>query len=150
MNGAKIRAMKERDIPRIMEIERASFVTPWTEGLFKSQLAFKDRVINLVLIEAEVIVAYAAAWIAYDEIHLMSIAVAPERRERGFGEEMLVNVLKTGRARGAARAILEVREGNETARRFYRKHGFCEIGRRRAYYSDTGEDAIVMEYVFGD
>ena len=150
MSGAKIRAMKERDIPRIMEIEQASFITPWTEGMFRSQLKFKDRMINFVLLESGVIVGYAAVCIAHDEIHLLSIAVAPEKRTRGFGEKMLVAVMKSGRARGAVRVILEVRAGNETARRFYRAHGFSEIGMRRAYYADTGEDAIVMEFIFGD
>jgi ribosomal-protein-alanine N-acetyltransferase len=150
VTGAKIRAMKEGDIPKIMEIERVSFITPWTEGMFKSQLRFRDRAINLVLLEREVMVGYAAAWIAYDEIHLLSIAVAPERRRMGFGTVMLHAIMKRGRARGGLRVILEVREGNETARGFYRAHGFSEIGRRRTYYSDTGEDAIVMEFVFGD
>ena len=149
MRGTKIREMRERDIPAIMEIERASFITPWTEGMFKSQLRFRDRAINLVLLEHEIIAGYAAAWIAADEIHLLSIAVAPELRARGFGDELLRAVMESGRTRGAVRVILEVREGNETARRFYRAHGFSEIGKRRAYYSDTGEDAIVMELLFG-
>jgi [ribosomal protein S18]-alanine N-acetyltransferase len=146
---AMIREMRRRDIPAIMEIEQASFITPWTEGMFSSHLKFRDRAINLVLLEGEMIVGYAAAWLAADEIHLLSIAVAPEKRTRGFGDELLRAVMENGRARGGVRVILEVREGNETARRFYRAHDFSEIGRRRAYYSDTGEDAIVMELVLG-
>jgi ribosomal-protein-alanine N-acetyltransferase len=141
--------MDEHDIPGVMEIERSSFATPWTEGMFRSQLRFRDQAINLVFIEGETLSAYAAAWIAYDEIHLLSIAVAPSMRRRGFGTETLRAVMARGIARGAARVILEVREGNASARAFYGKHGFVEIGRRRRYYSDTGEDAIVMEYVCG-
>jgi ribosomal-protein-alanine N-acetyltransferase len=141
--------MGERDISGVMEIERASFRTPWTEGMFRSQLGFGDRSINLVLIEGKALIAYAAAWVAYDEVHLLSIAVVPERRRRGFGSEMLRAVVARGIACGAERVILEVREGNAAARAFYRTHGFAEIGRRRRYYSDTGEDAIVMEYACG-
>jgi len=145
-----IREMDERDIARVMEIERASFITPWTEGMFMSQLRFKDQAINLVLAEEETIIGYGAAWIAYDEIHLLSIAIAPQRRRHGFGDGILKEVMKQGKARGAVRVILEVREGNAAARTFYLTRGFVEIGKRRRYYSDTGEDAIVMECVFDE
>ena len=150
MTDWKIREMGESDIARVMEIERASFITPWTEGMFRSQLRFKDVAINLVLVEEETIIGYAAAWIAYDEIHLLSIAVVPERRRHGFGDTILDAVMKRGTVRGAARVILEVREGNAAARAFYLTRGFLEIGKRRRYYSDTGEDAIVMERVFDE
>jgi ribosomal-protein-alanine N-acetyltransferase len=149
MTGRAIREMDERDIPRVMEIERASFITPWTEGMFRSQLAFGGGTINLVLADGEELIGYAAAWIAYDEIHLLSIAVVPALRRRGSGAEILRAVVERGRTRGAERMILEVREGNAAARAFYRKHGFVTIGVRRRYYSDTGEDAIVMEYICG-
>jgi ribosomal-protein-alanine N-acetyltransferase len=149
VTAALIRPMDERDIPRILEIECVSFSTPWTEGMFRSQLRFRDRVINIVLLEGEAIAGYAAAWAAPDEIHLLSIAVAPERRRAGLGEQILRTVLERGKERGAVRVILEVREGNEAAKSFYRRFGFSEIGKRRMYYSDTGEDAIIMEFVFG-
>jgi ribosomal-protein-alanine N-acetyltransferase len=145
-----IRDMTSADIASVLEIERACFITPWTEGMFRSQLLFTDQAITLVLLEEGILVGYAAAWMAYDEIHLLSIAVAPAARRRGLGGEILGAVLERGRARRAERAILEVREGNAAARAFYRVHGFVDIGLRRRYYSDTDEDAIVMEYVFDD
>ncbi len=148
MTGRAIREMTARDIPSVMEIERASFITPWTEAMFRSQIGFRDRAINLVLAEEGAIVCYAAAWVAYDEMHLLSIAVVPAARRRGLGGEILGAVMERGRARGADRAILEVREGNAAARAFYRSHGFVDIGTRRKYYSDTDEDAIIMEYLF--
>jgi ribosomal-protein-alanine N-acetyltransferase len=147
---AKIREMTAGDIPPVMEIERASFITPWTEGMFRSQLRFREHAINLVLLEDGTVVGYAAAWIAYDEIHLLSIAVVPAVRRRGLGGEILRTVMERGRARGAVRVILEVREGNAAAHAFYRMHGFVDIGTRRRYYSDTDEDAIIMEYLFDE
>ena len=150
MTARTIREMIAGDIPPVMEIERASFITPWTEGLFRSQLRFRDHAINLVLVEDGTVVGYAAAWIAYDEIHLLSIAVDPAMRRRGLGGEILRAVLERGKTRGAVRVVLEVREGNAAARAFYRMHGFVEIGIRRRYYSDTDEDAIVMEYLLLD
>jgi ribosomal-protein-alanine N-acetyltransferase len=145
-----IREMTAGDMPPVMEIERSCFITPWTEGMFRSQLRFRDQAINLVLVEEGIVVGYAAAWIAYDEIHLLSIAVAPAARRRGLGGEILGAVMDRGRARSADRVILEVREGNAAARAFYRVHGFVDIGMRRRYYSDTDEDAIIMEYVFDE
>ncbi|MCX5752153.1 MAG: ribosomal protein S18-alanine N-acetyltransferase [Candidatus Krumholzibacteria bacterium] len=150
MTEATIREMTSGDIPPVMEIERSSFITPWTEGMFRSQLRFRDQAINLVLVEDGNVAGYAAAWIAYDEIHLLSIAVIPAARRRGLGGEILRAVMERGKARGALRIILEVREGNASARAFYRMHGFVEIGTRRRYYSDTDEDAIIMEYLFGE
>jgi len=149
MTAHTIRDMVERDIPLVMEIEKASFITPWTEGMFRSQIETGDCTVNLVMAEGKTLVGYAAAWIAYDEIHLLSIAVVPASRRRGLGTELLEEVVSRGSAGGATRVILEVREGNDGARAFYRMHGFVEIGIRRKYYSDTGEDAIVMEYVCG-
>ena len=148
MTPAKIREMTERDIPSVMEIERSSFITPWTERMFMSQLGFREHAINLVLVEDDAVAGYAAAWIAYDELHLLSIAVVPAARRRGLGGEILRALIERGSARGVVRAILEVREGNAAARAFYRLHGFVDIGKRRRYYSDTDEDAIIMEYLF--
>jgi [ribosomal protein S18]-alanine N-acetyltransferase len=140
--------MTAGDISPVMEIERSSFVTPWTEGMFRSQLRFREHAINLVLVEDDAVAGYAAAWIICDEIHLLSIAVAPSARRHGLGGEILRAVLERGKARGALRSILEVREGNVAARSFYRLHGFVDIGTRRKYYSDTNEDAIIMERLF--
>ncbi len=149
MTAPEIREMAADDIAPVMEIERASFVTPWTEGMFRSQIRFKDQAINLVLVADGAVAGYAAAWAACDELHLLSIAVDPARRRSGLGSAMLGAVMERGRFREAARVILEVREGNAAARAFYRKHGFVDVGTRRRYYSDTDEDAIIMEYRFG-
>lgn len=145
MTRVAVRDLELRDLPRVLEIERESFVTPWTEPMFRSQMRFRDRSITIVLAEDEVVEGYAAAWLAADEIHLLSIAVSAPRRREGFGTALLEAVLARGEAVGGTRALLEVRDGNEAARSFYRAHGFRPIGRRRGYYTDTGEDAIVME-----
>ncbi len=145
MKRAVVRDLELRDLPRVLEIERESFVTPWTEPMFRSQMRFRDRSVTIVLVEEDVIEGYAAAWLAADEIHLLSIAVSGKRRREGFGSALLEAVLARGEAAGGTRVLLEVRDGNDAARSFYRAHGFRPIGRRRGYYTDTGEDAIVME-----
>ena len=145
MSARAIRDLEPGDIHRILEIERVSFLTPWTEQMFRTQLRFKDRAVTLVLVEDDVVTGYVAAWVAADELHLQSIAVSPAERRSGRGSALLGAVLARGAARGCARTLLEVREGNEGARCLYRSHGFKEIGKRRRYYDDTGEDAIIME-----
>jgi ribosomal-protein-alanine N-acetyltransferase len=140
-----IRLMKASDISHILEIERVSFITPWTEHMFRSQLMLGDISINIVLTEDESIVGYLVAWVAYDELHILSIAVVPERRRKGYAVRLMDDAIERGTAKGIKKVVLEVREGNVAPQLFYRKYGFRVIGKRARYYSDTGEDAIVME-----
>jgi ribosomal-protein-alanine N-acetyltransferase len=147
---AAVREMKETDLAQVMEIERASFPTPWTETMFERQLLLGDAAINLVSVAGGRIVGYAVSWIAYDEVHILSIAVIPAERRKGYAEELLVELIRGGRDRGVVRVILEVRTGNAPARRFYEKQGFSVIGIRKRYYVDTGEDAVVMELCIED
>ncbi len=147
MEEPLVREFLPQDIQSVLEVERSSFFTPWTEAMFRSQLRFKDRAVNLVLELDNKVVGYAASWIVAGEIHLLSIAVHPDFRRRGLGSMLLASIFERGRKRGCLRTILEVRESNEVARNFYRIHGFREIGKRHGYYADTGEDAIVMERI---
>lgn len=82
------------------------------------------------------------AWDAADEVHLLDVAVEVEVRRRGVGRSLLATVIEHGRARGARVVLLEVRRSNLPAVELYRKTGFEEVGVRRAYYSDNGEDAL--------
>ena len=82
--------------------------------------------------------------IVMDEAHITTIGVHPDYRRRGIGEQLFTALLEEARARGVRRATLEVRESNRGAQSLYAKYGFVPIARRRRYYSDTDEDAIVM------
>ena len=139
-----IREMGKTDIPAILGIERRSFPTPWTEWMFESHLKFTGVSVNLVLEAEKGIRGYAIAWMAPDEIHLLSIAVGPDDRRLGYGRALLEEVIRRGGEWGGSLVVLEVREGNEPARNFYENMGFRVIGKRRKYYIDTGEDAFVM------
>ena len=139
-----IREMGKTDIPAVLGIERRSFPTPWTEWMFESHLKFTGVSVNLVLEAEKGIRGYAIAWMAQDEIHLLSIAVGPDDRRLGYGRALLEEVIRRGGEWGGSLVVLEVREGNEPARNFYENMGFRVIGKRRKYYIDTGEDAFVM------
>ena len=79
-----------------------------------------------------------------DEAHITTFAVDPRWRRRGVGERLLLALLDLSLARGAREATLEVRLSNMPARQLYEKYGFRPVGIRPRYYSDNGEDALIM------
>lgn len=89
-------------------------------------------------------VGFALVWRAADEMELLDVAVEPESRRRGVARGLLSKVIEEGRATAAAVVLLEVRQSNEAALGLYASLGFSRTSVRRAYYSDNGEDAIVM------
>lgn len=90
------------------------------------------------------IAAMAVVWFIIDEVHIATIAVHPDFRQMKIGQQLLAHVIDSAAGEGALHAFLEVRERNQAARKMYQKFGFVEVGVRPRYYSDTGEDAILM------
>ena len=127
----------------MLEIENASFPSPWSEGAFREEL--DNPVSNMwALVVDEEFAGYICFWMFANEIHLLNIAVSPGERGKGLGYHLLTSMIKVGRHKGARSAWLEVRPSNRMARLLYEKAGFTEAGRRKLYYRDTNEDAIVM------
>lgn len=87
---------------------------------------------------------FALTWRVADEVHLINIATHPAERRRGVARALLGALIEDALSSGARMVLLEVRRSNHAAIGLYRKHGFCAIGLRRAYYSDNGEDAVEM------
>lgn len=145
-----IREMREADINDVLEIEWQSFPAPWTELMFRHQLSLNKIAVNLSLVEGNTVIGYATAWFVFEEIHLLSIAVIPRRRRKGLANRLLDTVIEMGRERGVCRMTLEVRVGNTGAQEFYSKRGFQVIGKRKGYYRETGEDALIMEHIFDE
>jgi len=94
------------------------------------------------------VVGYACRWRVADEVHLLNVAVHPDRRGLGHGRQLVAAVTAEAAASGARVVFLEVRAGNVVARRLYRTLGFRDLGVRRGYYG-PGQDAIVMELRLG-
>jgi [ribosomal protein S18]-alanine N-acetyltransferase len=90
------------------------------------------------------VAGFLVAHIAADELEILNLAVEPARRRRGIGSRLLDQALVFGRQSGARRAFLEVRESNNAAREFYASRGFAAIARRRGYYRQPVEDALLM------
>jgi ribosomal-protein-alanine N-acetyltransferase len=128
------------DLEAIARIEAQSFGDPWPAEAFRTYLAG----CFLVAEEAGAVLGYLVARTAGDEAEVLDVAVAPAARGRGIGRRLLAEALRGLRERGARRAYLEVRESNTAALRLYESLGFRPVGRRRGYYRQPAEDALVL------
>jgi [ribosomal protein S18]-alanine N-acetyltransferase len=138
-----LRPMLEGDMQAILEIEKVSFISPWTVGMFLETLASAAGE-GYVLSRGSETLGYVIFYSLQDEAHILNIAVAPHVRGKRFGERLLTEIISLFRERRIRDVYLDVREGNHAARKLYVKLGFHTIGRRKRYYRETGEDALVM------
>ena len=151
-----LRPMAVADIPAVMRIDRLSFPTPTNEQMFINELVDNRLAHYQVLArrnasdtgghgrEGETIVGFAGFWLIAGEIHISTIAVDPAQRGRDMGKRLLLNLLLEARKLDPILVTLEVRRGNVVAQNLYRRFRFEEVGLRRRYYHDTGEDALLM------
>jgi ribosomal-protein-alanine N-acetyltransferase len=133
--------MDESDLDPILSIENMCFSVPWKSDSFSGEL-YKKYGIRLVAEYKNIIVGYTIGWIVADGIHIANLAVHPHYRYRGIGEQLIQSMIRY--RDDFTRAALEVRRSNHAARRLYKKLGFEEVGVRKNYYIDEGEDAIIM------
>jgi [ribosomal protein S18]-alanine N-acetyltransferase len=138
-----IRRMRASDLPRVMEIELICFTMPWSEATFRGLLRRTDA--DLFIAEhAGEVAGYAAFWAVLDQGELGNVSVAPGWRRRGIGQKLVHAVLGRAAERGVREVFLEVRVSNLGAQKLYLQYGFAEVGRRRNYYLEPVEDALVM------
>lgn len=141
-----VRPMQPEDIPAVMGIDRESFPNPWPENTYRYEL-FENRTSHLLVIQSREnsqVVGVGGYWLVVDELHISTFAIRPDWRGRGVGSVLLDGLLRQAAGLGAASAMLEVRSGNLFAQSLYRKFGFQIVGRRKGYYKDNGEDALLM------
>ena len=140
----RIEPMTLDDIGEVHDIERASFPVPWPAYAFRQELETNRLAHYLVVRIGDRTVAYAGVWLMVDEAHVTTFAVLPEWRRRGIGARLMLGVLRLSVALKASVATLEVRLSNVPARMLYQRFGFRPVGVRPRYYSDNGEDALIM------
>ncbi|MDH4138016.1 MAG: ribosomal protein S18-alanine N-acetyltransferase [Anaerolineae bacterium] len=164
-----IEPMQLPDVAEVMEIERLSFPSPWSARAYRYELqennlshhlvarpqrplakkepGFLDRLqrsLGAAASPGVSILGYGGFWLMAGEAHISTIAVRPEWRQRGIGELLLVAMLERAVELGGDVATLEVRVSNVAAQSLYHKYGFAKVGLRPRYYSDGGEDALIM------
>ena len=138
----EIRSLAYADLPQVIAIERRAFPTPWSLAMFVLELS-KPSGICLAALENAVIVGYLVCS-RYDTVwHLMNVAIEPARQRQGIASALLERLFEQA-DRPNEQYTLEVRTSNDGAIRLYERFGFRAAGRRRAYYHDNREDALIM------
>ena len=141
--------MMPDDVPRVMQIETASYTFPWSDGIFRDCLR-----VGYICVIAEiddVVVGYAIMSTGAGEAHVLNLCIGEAWRHHGLGGQLLAHLLEFARALGMFEAFLEVRPSNTSAIRLYQSCGFSQIGMRRGYYQAIGgrEDAVVLRKTLG-
>jgi ribosomal-protein-alanine N-acetyltransferase len=154
--------MQVPDLRQVMDIEREAFPSPWPASAYRYEITQNELSTYLVLKlrqpapprrggvipplrkSVEPVLAYGGFWMIVDEAHISTIAVHQKWRGRGLGEMVLVGLIDAAILRGAVEATLEVRVSNLVAQNLYHKYAFVQVGRRKGYYHDNREDALIM------
>jgi ribosomal-protein-alanine N-acetyltransferase len=141
--------MEPRDVDAVVVIERASFPKPWGPAQFLKELQQEWSTILLAAFPDAPgapgeIAGFVHFWVVHDEIHILNVACAPARRRQGVARLLLAETEARARKTGSAMLTLEVRRSNLAARALYGGLGYERVGVRKKYYSEEGEDAIVM------
>ncbi len=138
------------DLEEVVEIESVSFPEPWSLSMFYHELILPFSHFYVMRENSQEkkknrMIAYGGFWMVKYEAHITNLAVHPDYRNRGFGNEFLRFLLEKANNLGAKVATLEVRTSNKVGLKLYEKWGFRKTKIKEGYYAYTGEDAIVME-----
>jgi ribosomal-protein-alanine N-acetyltransferase len=139
-----IRKMTVDDVSAVVDLDKKSFSLPWPERSFRFELTDNPASRCWVAELDGNVVGMIVVWLIVDDAHVATIAIDPEYRRQGIGKRLLAHALRQMIRDGARSSFLEVRESNLAAQEMYRKFGFEVTGRRRRYYRDNDEDAILM------
>jgi ribosomal-protein-alanine N-acetyltransferase len=139
-----VRVLRDADVAEVIDIERASYQFPWTEGIFHDCL--RVSYLCRVAVQGQRIVGYAVMSMGAGEAHILNLCVREDARRAGVGRQLIRYLLDQAEGAGMLEAFLEVRPSNAIAMRLYQSLGFEQVGSRRGYYQAVGgrEDAAVL------
>lgn len=148
-NHTRIRPMELKDVPRVREIDVASFTLPWPERSYRFEILENPASRNFIVEVASdgqnpVVAGMIVMWFIIDEAHIGTIAIDTPYRRLGLGRLLLAESLLDAYRSGVQQSFLEVRRGNQPAITLYEQFGFQVAGIRPRYYKDNGEDALLM------
>ena len=143
MADVKIRRMTWLDVEEVTQVEEASFAIPWTKEAFMNEMLRNEQAIYFVAVHDKRVVGFVGVWQIVDEGHNTNIAVLPEFRGPGIGNQLLAELVAFAKSKGLVGLTLEVRVSNVGAQKLYEQFGFTQAGRRRRYYQDNNEDAYI-------
>jgi len=139
-----ISPMRRRHLRSVLRIESQVYPTPWTHGLFVSELALRSSRAYVIARVGREVIGYAGLMMSLADGHVTTIAVDPLWQRRRVGMRLLLALAREAIARGATALTLEVRLSHHGAQQLYQRFGFTAVGVRKGYYADTGEDALIM------
>ncbi|HYA44263.1 MAG TPA: ribosomal protein S18-alanine N-acetyltransferase [Acidimicrobiales bacterium] len=139
-----VELMRRRHLPAVLRIEHRAHPRPWSLGVFTSELAQREGRYYVVARVAGKIRGYGGLMFVADEAHVTNLAVTQALRRRHVGTRILCHLAAESTRRQCRAMTLEVRVSNAAAQQLYRKVGFVDAGLRRNYYSESGEDALIM------
>lgn len=139
--------MHAQHVAQVAALEKLCFSDPWSERSVASELE-NELSLWLVALEGEVVVGYIGSQTVIDETDMMNVAVHPDYRKQGIASSLIVGLMEELRKRGSHSLTLEVRASNDPAIRLYQLLDFQEVGRRRNYYRNPREDALILRKVF--
>ena len=138
-----IETMKSSHVAQIAELEKICFSDPWSEKSIASELN-NELAFWLTAVEGEQVAGYIGSQTVMDESDMMNVAVHPDFRRKGIAEAMVNALVEALKSKGSRCLTLEVRASNVPAITLYEKLGFSEIGRRKNYYRNPREDALIL------
>ncbi len=139
----RLEPIQETHLPVMLEIEKLSNSSPWSERSFRNEIDHPHGVMLAAVLDGEV-VGYGGGWLVVDEIHITNVAVHPEARGLGIARRLMIELLTRAQQAGMSCSTLEVRVGNAVAIGLYESLGYRVTSRRKEYYPDNKEDAVVM------
>ena len=139
-----IKIMTMDHVGAVHAIEEATFATPWSRDSIEREVNGNPCARYLVIMENETVLGYAGMWLVMDEAHITNVAIRGDRRGEGLGEMLMRALVQLAADSGMNWMTLEVRASNAAAQGLYKKLGFFNVGRRKNYYEDNHEDAILM------
>jgi len=149
----RLEPMGDDHLRGVMEVETRSFPSPWPEEAFLADPEAADWSHRLVLLDGARPEAgprgFIVFWTLHGELSIQNVAVHPDDRRLGGAWKLIEAAFAEGGRAGCAWAYLEVRPSNRPALELYRRWGFVPVGRRKGYYQDSGEDALVMRAEVG-
>ncbi|MDD6119128.1 MAG: ribosomal protein S18-alanine N-acetyltransferase [Selenomonadaceae bacterium] len=141
--SVSFREMVPDDADAVAAVEAACFPVPWSRESFWHEASNEHTCYRLAVADEQV-VGFAGCWVTCDEAQITNIALLPDWRGQGLGTRLMADLMAAAKARGCTAMTLEVRPSNTAALALYHHYGFKEAGRRKGYYTDNGEDAIIM------
>ena len=135
--------MQPRHVPQVAALEKICFADPWSEKSVASELE-NPLSYWLVAMDGEKLVGYVGSQTVLGETDMMNVAVSPDYRRQGIAEGLILALIADLKARESHCLTLEVRDSNASARALYEKLGFSEVGRRKKYYRNPKEDALIL------